>query len=88
MVVAVLKVFYKKQKQKIIQHRNYDNFNNDLLLNNKLMNVDLNNAELLEFTETFVSLLGKHAPKKTKNTYEQIILTFCKNIKEPRKYKT
>ena len=30
------------------------------------MNVDLNNAELLEFTETFVSLLGKHAPKKTK----------------------
>ena len=30
------------------------------------MNVDLNNAELLEFTETFLSLLGKHAPKKQK----------------------
>ena len=31
------------------------------------MNVDLNNAELLEFTETFLSLLGKHAPKKQKH---------------------
>ena len=69
MVVTVLKVFYKKQKPKIIQYRKYDNFNNDLFreeLNNELLNVDLNNAELSEFTETFMSLLDKHAPKKQK----------------------
>ena len=49
MVVTVLKVFYTKQKQKIIQYRKYGNFNNDLFqeeLNNELVNVDLNNAEL------------------------------------------
>ena len=66
MVVMVLKVFYKKQKQKITQYRKYGNFNNDLFreeLNNELVNVDLNNAELSEFTETFTSLIDKHAPK-------------------------
>ena len=39
MVVTVLKVFYKKQKPKIIQYRNYDDFINDLFreeLNNEL----------------------------------------------------
>ena len=69
MVGTVLKVFYKKQKPKIIQYRKYDNFNSDLFreeLNNELLNVDLNNAELSEFTETFMSLLDKHAPKKQK----------------------
>ena len=30
------------------------------------MNVDLNNADLSEFTETFMSLLDKYAPKKQK----------------------
>ena len=30
------------------------------------MNVNLNNAELSECTETFMSLLDKHAPKKQK----------------------
>ena len=67
MVVTVLKVFYKKQKPKIIRYKKYDNFNNDLFrekLNNELLNVDLDNAELSEFTETFMSLLHKHAPKK------------------------
>ena len=69
MVVAVLKVFYKKQKPKIIQDRKYDNFNDDLFreeLNNELLNVDLNNADLSEFTETFMSLLDKRATKKQK----------------------
>ena len=69
MVGTVLKVFYKKQKPKIIQYRKYNNFNSDLFreeLNNELLNVDLNNAELSEFTETFMSVLDKHAPKKQK----------------------
>ena len=65
----VLKVFYKKQKPKIIQHRKYDNFNNYLFreeLNNELLNVDLDDAESSEFTETFMSLFDKHGPKKQK----------------------
>ena len=69
MVVMILKVFYKKQKPKIIQHRKCDNFDKDLFreeLNNELLNVDLNNTELSEFFETFMSLLDKHAPKKQK----------------------
>ena len=82
MVVTVLKVFYKKQKPKIIQYRKYDNFNNDLFqeeLNNELLNVDLNNAEWSEFTETFMSLLDKHAPKN-KNIYEQIMLNLWQKV--------
>ena len=66
----VLKIFYKKQKPKVIQYRKYDNFINDLFLeelNNELLNVDLNNAELSEFTEAFMSLLDNHAPKKQKH---------------------
>ena len=67
MVVTVLKVFYKKQRPKIIQYRKYDNLNNNLFQkepNNELLNVDLDNAELSKFTGTFMSLLDKHASKK------------------------
>ena len=31
LVVAVLKMFYKKQKKKIMQYRNYKNFNKELI---------------------------------------------------------
>ena len=81
-VVTVFKVFYKKQKPKIIQYRKYDNFNSDLFreeLNNELLNVDLNNAELSEFTETFMSLLDKHAPKN-KNIYGPIVLNLGQKV--------
>ena len=35
-------------------------------MSNELLNHDPNNAKLSEFTETFMSLLDKHAPKKQK----------------------
>ena len=38
----------KRKIQKFIQHKKYDNFNNNLFgekLNNKLLNIDLDNAE-------------------------------------------
>ena len=82
-VVTVLKAFYEKQKPKIIQYRKYYNFNNDFCreeLNHELLNVDLNNAESSEFTETFMSLLDKHTSKENKNIYEQIMLTFLQNV--------
>ena len=67
MVITVMKVFYKKQKPKIIQYRSYKNFDNQVFqreLNRKLLKIDLNNAELSEFTKIFLSILYKHAPKK------------------------
>ena len=57
--------FYKKQKPKIIHYRNYKTFNANLFkeeLNNELLNIDINNAELVEFTNTVLSILDKHAP--------------------------
>ena len=35
-------------------------------LNNELLNIDINNAELVEFTNTVLSVLDKHAPIKRK----------------------
>ena len=48
MVITVLKVFYKKQKPRIIQYKGYKNFDNQLFqreLNSKLLKIDLNNAD-------------------------------------------
>ena len=52
-------IFYKKQKPKIIHYRNYKTFNANLFkeeLNNELLNIDINNAELVEFTSSFISI--------------------------------
>ena len=51
-VVTVMKTHYKKQKPKIIQYRNYKHFYEQSFnfeLNNELMKIDINNAELKEF---------------------------------------
>ena len=64
-----MKVFYKKQKPKMIQYRSYKNFDNQVFqreLNSELLKINLNNAELSEFTEIFLSILDKYAPKKQK----------------------
>ena len=69
LVVTVLKMFYKKQKPKIIQYRNYKTFNEQLFrieLDKELAKIDLNNAELAEFHNEFLSVLNKHAPIKYK----------------------
>ena len=76
MVITVSKVFHKKQKPKIIQHRSYKIFENQVFrreLNSELLKIDLNNFDLSEFTEMFLSILNKHAPKN-KSLYEQINL--------------
>ena len=70
MVITVMKVFYKKQKPKInIQYRSYKNFNNQVFqrdLKSEVLKIDLNNAELSEFTEIFLSILDKYSPNKQK----------------------
>ena len=65
MVITVLKIFYKKQKPKIISYRNYKTFNANLFkeeLNEELLSIDNDNAELVEFNNTILSILDKHAP--------------------------
>ena len=60
MVITVLKLFYKKQKPKISHYRNYATFNANLFkeeMNNELLNIDINNAELVEFTDTLYQYL-------------------------------
>ena len=60
MGITVMKVFYKKQKSKTIPYRSYKNFDYQVFqreLNSELLKSDLNNADLSEFTETFLSLL-------------------------------
>ena len=69
MVITVMKVFYKKQKPKIIQYSSHKNFDNQVFqreLNSELLKIDLNNAELSEFTEILLSILDKYAPNKLK----------------------
>ena len=65
MVITVMNVFYKK----VIQYRSYKNF--DMIIrhyrkNCEILKVDLKNADLSEFTEIFLSIIDKHAPKKQK----------------------
>ena len=53
-VIIVLKIFYKKQKPKMIHYRNYKTFNANLF-------------RLVEFTNTVLSILDKHTPIKRKH---------------------
>ena len=76
MAITVMKVFYKKQKPKIIQYTSYKNFDNQVFrreLNSELLKIDLNNAKISEFTEIFLSILDKYA-SNNKSLYEQITL--------------
>ena len=64
-----MKIFYKKQKLKIIQYRSYKNFDNQVFqkeFNSELLKIDLNNSDPSEFTEIFLPILGKHVPRKQK----------------------
>ena len=56
-------------KTDIFDFRNYKHFQEksfNFELNNELMRIDINNAELKEFNEIFLKVLDKHAPRKQK----------------------
>ena len=62
-------IILQEKKTKIIHYRNYKTFNANLFkeeLNNELLRIVINNAELVEFTNTALSILNKHAPIKRK----------------------
>ena len=70
LVETVLKMFYKKQKLKIIQYRNYKTFNEQIFrteLDKELAKIDLSNAEWAfskKFNDEFWSVLNKRVPVK------------------------
>ena len=69
MVVTVMKTYYKMQKAKTIQYRNYKHFHEQSFnfeLNNELMKIDINNAELKSLTYFFLKVLDKHALREQK----------------------
>ena len=67
MVVTVMKIHNKKEKVKNIIYRNNKHFHEqsfDFELNNELLKIDINNAEIKEFNEIFLKVVDKHAPRK------------------------
>ena len=68
-VITILKLFYKKEKLKIIDYKNYKTFNASLFkeeLNKELLNIDISNTDVVAFTNIVLSILDKHAPIKRK----------------------
>ena len=69
LVVTVLKTFYKKQRPKIIDYRNYKNLENDNFrqdFKKSLLKFDITNAPLSKFNDIMLCVLDKHAPKIVK----------------------
>ena len=82
MVVTVLKTHYKKQKAKTIQYRNYKHFHEQSFifeLNNELMKIDINNAELKEFNKIFLEFLISML-QENRNILELIILILLQKL--------
>ena len=83
MVITVPKIFYKKQKPKIIHYRNYKTSNANMFkeeLNNELLYNDVNNAELVEFMNTALSIVDKHAPMKRKHIRSDSYVLMTKEL--------
>ena len=62
-----MKIHNKKEKAKNIIYRNNKHFHEqsfDFELNNELLKIDINNAEIKEFNEIFLKVVDKHAPRK------------------------
>ena len=77
MVVTVMNTHYKKQKPKTIQNRNYKHFYEqsfNFKLNNELMKIGINNAELKEFNKFFNML------QENRNILELIILIISQKL--------
>ena len=70
MTITVMKIFYTKQKPKIIKYRKFKNFSNDAFVNDLLQSLaKCENHENLPFTsfkETANVALDIHAPMKQK----------------------
>ena len=82
-LITVLKIFYKKEKPK---YRNCKTFNANLFkeeLSNELLSIVNNNAELVEFANTVLLILDKHAPIKRKCIRLNNSAFMTKDLREP-----
>ena len=79
LVVTVLKTFYKKQRPKIINYRNYENFGTATFV--KTYKKDYWSLQMLHYQMlmTVLSVLDKHAPKKWNIYVETIAILSLKN---------
>ena len=78
-------MFCRRQKLKIIQYRNYKTFSEQLFrieLAKDFANFDLNNAELAEFYNEFLSMLNKRAPVKYKYIRANNCSYMTKNLRK------
>ena len=80
----VLKVFYTNQNPKSFQWRSCKNFwwLFQKELNSWLLEIEMNNADLPESTDMFLSVLDKHAPKKQKFILQNNAYFITKNLKK------
>ena len=84
MVISVTNILCKKQAPKIIQYRSYKNFDNRVFQREhfQLLKIDSINADLLELTEIFLSILDKHLPRSSRFTPANNSNFLNKNLKE------
>ena len=77
MVVSMFKADFIKCKSKIVNYRDYKQFNKDLFkkeLKNLLSNEIKESCDYKSFEEVFLSVLNKHAPLKSKTIREMMLL--------------
>ena len=69
LTITVLKQYFPKLKPKVVNYRDYQNFQNNEFraeLDNEMSNYDLGNMEYQHFLNIFIDILNKHAPMKQK----------------------
>ena len=67
LAVTVMKIFFRKQKPKIINSRNYKNFRSEIFRKDLQIALNWYNINVLEcsdFESIFIDTLNKHAPLK------------------------
>ena len=82
-----MKIFYKKQRRKIVRYRNYRNFDNELFINEIKNSIGQKycqnkSSEFGSFKKTVDNILQKHAPLKKRYGRANQALFIDKNIKK------
>lgn len=84
MIVAAIKLKFKKISLKEILYREYKNFNQDQLWNDRRTNLNKNISDYDSFEKIFIEVLDKHKPIKRKflkdNNVPYLTITLRKAI--------
>ena len=69
LTITALKRHFPKLKQKVVNYRDYPNFQNNEFraeLDNEMLKHDLGNMEYQHFLNIFIDILNEHVPMKQK----------------------